>query len=79
MEGWSQSQVGDEDGNIVERKEIEFCIREVMEGDRAAEMRKNAKKWRNLAVQAIISEGGSSDNNIRVLISKLKFKHSGNN
>ncbi|GMN36149.1 hypothetical protein TIFTF001_005791 [Ficus carica] len=72
-------KVGDEDGNIVERKEIEFCIREVLEGDRATEMRKHAKKCRNLAVQAIISEGRSSDNNIREFISKLKFKHSGNN
>lgn len=63
-------KVGDQDG-IVGRKEIGFCIREVMVGDRATEIRKNAKKWRNLALQAI-SEGGSSDNNIREFISKLR-------
>ena len=64
-------KVGDQDG-IVGRQEIEFCIRQVMVGDRATEMRKNAKKWRNLALQAI-SEGGSSDNNFREFISKLKM------
>ncbi|EXB88301.1 UDP-glycosyltransferase 74F2 [Morus notabilis] len=63
----------DESYNVImERKEIEFCIREVMEGDRAAEMRMNGKKWRNLALQAI-SEGGSSDKNIDEFVSKLKM------
>ncbi|GMN36154.1 hypothetical protein TIFTF001_005794 [Ficus carica] len=63
-------KVDHEDG-IVGRKEVEFCIREVMEGDTATEIRKNAKKWSNLALRAI-SEGGSSDTNIRDFISKLK-------
>ncbi|XP_024024624.1 UDP-glycosyltransferase 74F2 [Morus notabilis] len=62
-----------EDG-IVGRKEIEHCIRQVLEGDRGTEIRKNAKKWRNLALQAI-SDGGSSDKNIREFVSKLKMKN----
>ncbi|PON99258.1 UDP-glucuronosyl/UDP-glucosyltransferase [Trema orientale] len=59
----------DENG-IVGRDEIELSIREVVEGKRSAEIRNNAKKWRNVALQAI-SEGGSSDKNIRQLVSIL--------
>lgn len=64
----------DEKG-IVPRDEIECCIKEVMEGAKGEEMRKNAKKWRELAIEAV-SEGGSSDKNIDELVSKiLKFKN----
>lgn len=59
----------DEDG-IVRRDEIERCIREVMEGQSGREMRTNAKKWRDLAIEAV-SEGGTSDKNIDEFISKL--------
>ncbi|KAL5583557.1 hypothetical protein UlMin_015999 [Ulmus minor] len=59
----------DENG-IVGREEVEFCIREVMEGERAKETSENAKKWKKLALEAI-SEGGSSDKNIDKFISKL--------
>ncbi|KAL6978916.1 Hexosyltransferase [Sarracenia purpurea var. burkii] len=52
-----------DDGGVVRREEVERCIREVIEGDMVEEVRQNAKKWRELAVQAV-SEGGSSDKNI---------------
>ncbi|KAH9782703.1 UDP-glycosyltransferase 74F2 [Citrus sinensis] len=42
----------DEDG-IVRRDEIERCIREVMEGQSGREMRMNAKKWSDLAIEAV--------------------------
>ncbi|KAJ4723799.1 Glycosyltransferase [Melia azedarach] len=58
-----------EDG-IVGREEIERCIREVMEGERREEMKENAKKWRELAIEAV-SEGGTSDKNIDEFISKF--------
>jgi pathogen-inducible salicylic acid glucosyltransferase len=46
-----------------------------MEGEKGEEMKKNAKKWRELAIEAV-SEGGSSDKNIDELVSKiLKFKN----
>ncbi|XP_077229712.1 UDP-glycosyltransferase 74E2-like [Tasmannia lanceolata] len=48
----------DEKG-IVRREEIELCIREVMEGERGKEIRKNAGKWRELAIEAL-DVGGSS-------------------
>ncbi|KAF2298755.1 hypothetical protein GH714_026594 [Hevea brasiliensis] len=52
----------DGDG-IVKREEIEFCIKEVMEGVKRNEMMKNSEKWRELAIEAV-SEGGTSDRNI---------------
>ncbi|KAM3750085.1 hypothetical protein ACB098_04G011200 [Castanea mollissima] len=55
---------------IVEREEIEFCIKEVMEGERGKDFQKNAKKWMDLAVKAI-SEGGSFDKNIDEFVAKL--------
>uniref|UniRef100_A0A7N2KTQ3 Uncharacterized protein n=1 Tax=Quercus lobata TaxID=97700 RepID=A0A7N2KTQ3_QUELO len=58
----------DENG-IVRREEIEFCIREVMEGERGREMKKDAMKWRCLALEAV-SEGGTSDKNIDELNAK---------
>ncbi|KAH9726756.1 UDP-glycosyltransferase 74F2 [Citrus sinensis] len=59
----------DEDG-IVRRDEIERCIRELMEGQSGREMRMNAKKWSDLAIEAV-SEGGTSDKNIDEFISKF--------
>ncbi|XP_065860817.1 mogroside IE synthase-like [Euphorbia lathyris] len=60
----------DGDG-IVVKEELEFCIREVMEGDRADEMRENCEKWKRLANEAM-EEGGSSDKNIDQFVAELK-------
>ncbi|KAF9624160.1 hypothetical protein IFM89_008098 [Coptis chinensis] len=59
----------DENG-IVKREEIEYCIKQVLEGVRSVEIRKNAIKWRNLAKEAL-GEGGSSEKNFDEFISKL--------
>ena len=58
------------ENGIVGREEIEFCIKEVMEGERGKDFQKNAKKWRELAIKAI-SEGGSSDKSIDEFVSKF--------
>ena len=58
-----------EDG-IVKKEEIEECIREVMEGERGDEMKRNAERWRELAKEAV-NEGGSSDNNIEEFVAEL--------
>ncbi|XP_074292041.1 UDP-glycosyltransferase 74E2-like [Silene latifolia] len=55
-----------EDG-FVTKEEIEMRIHEVMEGESAKEMRQNAKKWKQLAV-----EGGTSANNIQEFVTKLQ-------
>ncbi|XP_060668845.1 flavonol 7-O-beta-glucosyltransferase UGT74F1-like [Ziziphus jujuba] len=52
----------DENG-IVGRHEISGCIRQVMKGERAKEIKYNANKWRNIAIRAI-RDGSSSDNNM---------------
>ncbi|XWS09459.1 hypothetical protein CRYUN_Cryun40dG0086400 [Craigia yunnanensis] len=67
----------DNDG-LVSREQIESCIRQVMEGERAREMKENAKKWRDLAVEAT-SKGGSSDNNIDEFVSMFTDKNLANN
>ena len=58
------------ENGIVGREEIEFCIKEVMEGERGKDFQKNAKKWRELAIKAI-SEGGSSYKSIDEFVSKF--------
>ncbi|CAA0833335.1 UDP-glycosyltransferase 74F2 [Striga hermonthica] len=55
---------------IVGRDEIERCVREVMEGEKGKEMKRNACKWRELAKEAV-SEGGTSDVNIDYFIAQL--------
>ncbi|MED6129386.1 hypothetical protein PIB30_107450 [Stylosanthes scabra] len=63
--------VDDDDKKIIMRKEaLEFCIRELMEGDKGKEIRSNAMKLRNLAVEAV-SEGGSSNKNIIEFVNSL--------
>ncbi|GAV68388.1 UDPGT domain-containing protein [Cephalotus follicularis] len=59
----------DEKG-IVRREEIELCIKEVMEGEKGKEIKKNSDKWKKLAREAI-DEGGSSDKNIDEFVTKL--------
>ncbi|XP_050366365.1 mogroside IE synthase-like [Argentina anserina] len=59
----------DEEG-IMRRQEIENCVREIMEGERGKEIKKNAWKWKELARKAV-DEGGSSDRNIDEFIAKL--------
>ena len=55
-------KVEDESG-IVRSDELERGIREVMEGERSKEIRRNVAKWKELAKGAV-SVGGSSDKNI---------------
>ncbi|KAF8393832.1 hypothetical protein HHK36_020030 [Tetracentron sinense] len=59
----------DEKG-IVRREDIELCIKEVMEGDKGKEIKRNVKKWKELAKEAV-DEGGSSDKNIEDFIAGL--------
>ena len=59
----------DEKG-IAKREEIEECIREVMEGERGNEMKRNGEKWKELGKEAV-NEGGSSDSNIEEFVAQL--------
>lgn len=55
---------------IFTAEEIGKCIREVMEGERGKEIRKNSLKWKELAREAV-DEGGSSDKNIDDFVKQL--------
>ncbi|KAJ0092451.1 hypothetical protein Patl1_26898 [Pistacia atlantica] len=57
---------------IVKREEIEVCIREVMEGERGKEIKRNSKKWKDLAKEAV-DEGGSTDKNIQEFVAKVLY------
>ncbi|WOG86935.1 hypothetical protein DCAR_0206154 [Daucus carota subsp. sativus] len=59
----------DESG-MVSREDVAACIMDAMEGDSKEEIRENALKWRQVAIEAM-DEGGSSDRNIDDFISKL--------
>uniref|UniRef100_A0A1J3ICJ9 Glycosyltransferase n=2 Tax=Noccaea caerulescens TaxID=107243 RepID=A0A1J3ICJ9_NOCCA len=62
----------EKESGIAKREEIEFSIKEVMEGKKSKEMKKNAEKWRDLAVKSL-SEGGSTDININAFVSKVQI------
>lgn len=55
----------------VDREELGRCIKEVMEGERSEEIKRNAWRWRELAKGAI-SKGGSSDRVINDFVEHLK-------
>jgi anthocyanidin 3-O-glucoside 5-O-glucosyltransferase len=56
---------------VVEGEEIERCLEVVMGGgERGNEMRKNAKKWKELARQSS-KEGGSSYNNLKAFVDEI--------
>ncbi|XP_030940777.1 UDP-glycosyltransferase 74E2-like [Quercus lobata] len=55
---------------LANKEEIEFCIREIMEGESGKEMKMNSVKWKKLAIEAV-DEGGSSDKNIEEFVEKL--------
>ncbi|RZC51081.1 hypothetical protein C5167_019503 [Papaver somniferum] len=63
-------KVNDDEKGIWTRKDLEVSIREVMEGDRGKEMKKNSSKWRQLAQQAV-GIGGSSDRNLDEFVANL--------
>ncbi|KAI8010912.1 hypothetical protein LOK49_LG06G02305 [Camellia lanceoleosa] len=56
---------------IVESEEVKRCIEEVMGGEeRGEEMRRNAKKWKELTREAV-KEGGSSDLNLKAFVENI--------
>ncbi|KAL3598071.1 hypothetical protein D5086_005989 [Populus alba] len=46
-------RVKENEKGIVTKEEVEGCIREVMEGERGNEMRRNSEKWMKLAKTAV--------------------------
>ncbi|KAJ6960283.1 UDP-glycosyltransferase 75C1-like [Populus alba x Populus x berolinensis] len=60
-----------EDGTL-EAEEIERCLEMVMGGgQRGEEIRRNAKRWKGLTLEAVM-EGGSSYNNLNAFLEKIE-------
>ncbi|KAE8726079.1 UDP-glycosyltransferase 74B1 [Hibiscus syriacus] len=59
----------DEEG-VVRKEELIKCFKEVMEGERSKEFKRNANKWKEIAKTAI-SEGGSFDETINDFVQQL--------
>ncbi|XP_051137701.1 mogroside IE synthase-like [Andrographis paniculata] len=57
-------------GGLVGEEEIFRCIKHVMEGAAAAEIRRRSQKWRKAAREAV-DDGGSSDKNIQEFVAAL--------
>ncbi|XVF00639.1 hypothetical protein REPUB_Repub04eG0018300 [Reevesia pubescens] len=59
------------ENGVVEKEEIRICFEMVMgKGEKGEEMRRNAKKWKALALEAM-REGGSSANNFKDFMKNL--------
>eukprot|EP01018_Ginkgo_biloba_P035941 Gb_31207 [translate_table: standard] len=61
-----------EDG-IVRKDEIERCMKLAVESEEGVELRKNAKKWKELASRAMM-QGGSSHTNLNEFVRELSQK-----
>ncbi|XP_065864268.1 mogroside IE synthase-like [Euphorbia lathyris] len=60
----------DGEERMVKKEEIERCIKEVMEGEKAKYFRMNSEKWKKLAKEAI-DEGGTSDRSIQEFVTNM--------
>ncbi|WOL09028.1 hypothetical protein Cni_G17781 [Canna indica] len=57
---------------MVEASELKRCVEMVMgEGERGVKMRRKAAEWKEKA-RAAVSEGGSSDRNLRVFLEEIR-------
>ncbi|XP_072957914.1 indole-3-acetate beta-glucosyltransferase-like [Typha angustifolia] len=61
------------EGGVFMKEEIVRCVKEVMEGEKGEEIKRNAKKWKELAKEAV-SEGGSSDENLNEFVEYVNAK-----
>ena len=61
---------GEAENRVVPMEEIEKCLREAMIGEKAAELKRNALKWKNAAEKAV-AEGGSSDRNLLDFVDEI--------
>ncbi|CAH9103631.1 unnamed protein product [Cuscuta epithymum] len=67
---------GEGEDRIIPREEIEKCLVEATVGEKAAEMKENALKWKKKAEEAV-EHGGSSDRNLQEFVDKILSLSSG--
>ncbi|GFY92991.1 UDP-glucosyltransferase 75B1 [Actinidia rufa] len=69
---WTGVRVKVNEEEIVEADEITRCIEVIMGGGEVGEeLKRNAKKWKDLAKEAT-KEGGSSDMNLRAFVEEME-------
>ncbi|KAI9120921.1 hypothetical protein K1719_007954 [Acacia pycnantha] len=68
IEKWG---IGIEIDNEVKREEVEKIVNELMEGEKAKEMRNKVLHWKKIAEEAIIAPAGSSNVNLEELIRQI--------
>ncbi|PON58075.1 UDP-glucuronosyl/UDP-glucosyltransferase [Trema orientale] len=59
------------ENRVVQREEIEKCLREATVGEKAAKLKRNALKWK-IAAEEAVAEGGSSDRNILEFVEEIR-------
>ncbi|CAN4076981.1 unnamed protein product [Withania somnifera] len=62
---------GEAKTRIIPREEVEKCVREATNGQKAAEIKENALKWKKKAEEAV-GEGGSSERNLQAFWTTLE-------
>ncbi|KAM3327237.1 UDP-glycosyltransferase 75C1 [Capsicum chacoense] len=68
-------RVNANENGVVERDEFRRCIEIVMEdGEKREELKKNAKKWKDLAKEAL-KENGSSNVNLKAYVNEILLGH----
>ncbi|XP_074575008.1 cyanidin 3-O-rutinoside 5-O-glucosyltransferase-like [Curcuma longa] len=72
LEVWGTGVRAETDAEgVVEAAELARCVESVMgEGEKAAEIRRSAEMWKDLA-KAAVAEGGSSDRNLRAFVEEM--------
>nr|WIW42656.1 UDP-glycosyltransferase [Nicotiana tabacum] len=65
---------GEAENRIIPREEVEKCVREVISGPKAAEMKDNALKWKKAAEEAV-ADGGSSERNLQAFVDYVRSEH----
>ncbi|KVH93315.1 gallate 1-beta-glucosyltransferase-like [Cynara cardunculus var. scolymus] len=61
---------GEAENRVIGREEIGQCLKEATNGVKAAEMKRNALKWKK-AAEAAVEEGGTSDRNIQEFVDDI--------
>ncbi|KAF5739962.1 crocetin glucosyltransferase chloroplastic-like [Tripterygium wilfordii] len=56
---------------IAQGDEIKRCLEMVMGGEKSEELRRNARKWKHLAAEAV-KDGGSSDKNLKAFVNEVR-------
>ncbi|PON74706.1 UDP-glucuronosyl/UDP-glucosyltransferase [Parasponia andersonii] len=62
---------GEAENRVFHSVEVEKCLMEATVGEKAAELRRNALKWKTAAEKAV-AEGGSSDRNIQDFVEEIR-------